>query len=157
MKTELLAMALEELDHPTYRRKNVALATSALDALHVEKPEVKAFYENHEGPFWSERLGYELLDICEGEVTVATATADCREFHHFPDSLICLTELSAAGQVLVAELPDFAIHEIDFEGTHLELLEGKLQARWTNFTNLLNDFFRPRESKNKQGSISMKN
>ena len=124
-----------------YRRPDKAIVGEVLRRLGVPSQSlVHVFFESYEGPFWSEYLGYELLDVLEGEETLETATATCRKTFAFPESSLVLTQLSS-GQVVVLNTERDKVYEVDFEGGDRLLVSDGLSPRWDSFRDFLLEYF----------------
>ncbi|NHZ93963.1 SMI1/KNR4 family protein [Massilia sp. CCM 8733] len=124
-----------------YFRQDKDLVDQALNRLMADHPLFRSFFETYEGSFWSEHLGYELLDIVDGSETVETSTGVCRNKFGFPPQFLVLTQLST-GQVVVLNVHTDKVYEVDFEGGEKLLLSGELPPRWTSFDEFLKDYFK---------------
>lgn len=85
-------------------------------------------------------MGCELMDLCEDEETIKSATELCRRQFRFPQNFLVLTKLSA-GQVVVLNTVDDKVYEVDFEGGEKLLLQGKIEPRWNHLHSFLIEFF----------------
>lgn len=128
------------LGEPIYERTSPELVARTLSDLGTTHQLLKSFFERFEGSFWSEHLGYEMLDLLEGEENVRLATEQCRQQFGFPDNFLILTQWSA-GQVVVLDVVKDEVFEVDFEGGERLLLEGSLQPRWNDFRSFLKEYF----------------
>lgn len=129
------------LSEKKYFRQDKDLVDQALNRLMVDHPLFRSFFETYEGSFWSEHLGYELLDIVDGSETVETSTDTCRAQFGFPPQFLVLTQLST-GQVVVLNVDNDKVYEVDFEGGEKLLLSGELPPRWMSFEDFLRDYFK---------------
>ena len=92
------------LQEKKYSRGDKNLVSQALGRLGGGHLLLQAFFEAYEGPFWSEYLGYELLDIADGSQTIETSTVICRNQFGFPPQYFVLTP-KKRGQVHLIEDP----------------------------------------------------
>ena len=92
------------------------------------------------GPFWSEALGFELLDALEGPETIRSITENCRQQFGFPDHVVVLSAPSA-GQVIALDVDSDKLFEVDFEGGEKLLALGQLTPRWNSFEAFLCEYF----------------
>jgi hypothetical protein len=132
---------VDSLHERKYFRQDKSLVDQALKRLKGDHPLLRSFFETYEGSFWSEHLGYELLDILDGSETVETSTEICRTNFGFPPQFFVLTQLST-GQVVVLNVDNDMVYEVDFEGGEKLLLSGELPPRWTSFDEFLRDYFK---------------
>lgn len=131
----------DSLDAPNYRRPEKMVATKALEKIcPVSHSLLQEFCEEYEGPFWSEFVGYELLDLVEGKETIVTSTEICRKQFRFPETCCVLTQLSS-GQVVVLDAERDKVYEVDFEGGEKRLADASLPARWESFESFLKEYF----------------
>lgn len=130
------------LSNSIYQRMDKNCVSQNLQYLDVEvNKNFKQFYETYEGPFSSNFLGFELLDLCNQETNIRSQTEVCRDIHRFPKRFLVLTEL-LGGEILVYDSETDFVFQVDFEGSDAEFLEGRLEPRWKSFYDFLNDFFR---------------
>ena len=138
---DLPDLVREELNTSIYERKDSSIIISAIKNLGVSPSRFFInFFENYTGPFWSEKLGYELLDLVEANPNIIKQTRICRELYKFPAKYIVLTELTA-GQVAVLNSTTDEVLEVDFEGGDELLRRGDLKPRWFSFREFLIDYF----------------
>lgn len=124
-----------------YARPDPDIVVDALHRLGVPPHSLlQAFFRKYEGPFWSEHLGYELLDVSEGVETVESATETCQQKFGFPRSAVVLTQLTS-GQVAVLNTEIDKVYEVDFEGGDVMLKTGELVPRWGTFRDFLLEYF----------------
>lgn len=128
------------LDGAVYLRHDHAAVDYALNNLGASHDLLAKFFRRYEGPFWSEYLGCEMMDMVEGGETVTSMTEGCRRMFGFPASIIVLTKISA-GQVVVLNQSDDKVFEVDFEGGDALLRQGKLRPRWNSFRCFLEEYF----------------
>lgn len=133
-----------KLADPIYARRNPDKVDTVLIDLGATNDVLRNFLRQYEGPFWSESLGLELLDIYEGNDSIRSVTGVCRQRFGFPDRLLVLTQLSA-GQVLVLDTVSDEVYEVDFEGGERLLLAGELEPRWDTFRSFLAEYFGDKE------------
>lgn len=126
---------------PEYKRAVPEHAASACSKLGVEPGDLFwEFFERFEGPFGSEVTGFELLDVCEGEPSVVSATGVCRGEHAFPPRYLILTNLLGGG-VLVYNVETRSVYNVGFEGGDELLREGNLEPEWNSFGEFLEEYF----------------
>jgi hypothetical protein len=94
----------------------------------------------YSGPFWSSRIGVELLEIIEAPRTVEVVTKICREKFGLPAGFFVLTDLTA-GQVVVLDDEKDQVYEMDFEGGEKLIANGNLPVRWPSVESFLMDCF----------------
>ena len=128
------------LAEPTYARANPDSVAPILSDLGVEHSLLRSFLERYEGPFWSEHIGCEMLDLYEGEETIKSATETCRQRFGFPSNLLVLSQLTA-GQIVVLDTSDDKVCEVDFEGGEELLKKKELEPRWDSFRSFLVEYF----------------
>lgn len=139
--SELPDRVRRRLADPIYQRKETLVAREALLALGVSVPELfRAFYEQYEGPFGSEKVAFSLLDLCADSPNIAQATATCRENYGWPPHFLVLTE-PLGNAVLVLDARDDQVFNVDFEGGDGLLLEGELAPAWKSFAEFLCYYF----------------
>lgn len=133
---------IDELKDPVYRRSNAQLVGAALERLGVTpSPEFCEFYQAYEGPFWSETLGIEVVDLIANEDSIEALTQLCRSRYNFPPQVLVLTQLCAGGTVHVLDTRSDQVLVVDFEGGHRLLAEGTLEADWPSFAVFLAVYF----------------
>ena len=129
------------LTDKVYKRYDRALAAEVLNKLNVSQNSLLFnFYINYEGPFWSEFLGYELLDVYEVIENIEAATSTCRDSFGFLESYLVISQISS-GQVLVWEAGTDMVYEVDFEGGEKLLLSGRVSPGWNSFREFLRGYF----------------
>tara|TARA_B100001559_G_C16494100_1_gene619882 strand:- start:941 stop:1363 length:423 start_codon:yes stop_codon:yes gene_type:complete len=132
---------LDELKEPTYKRDDSSVVKAALDELGLSPSSLFVeFFETYEGPFWSEKLGYEMLDIISESPNMVEHTTLCREQYEFPAEYLVLTEITT-GQVAVLNVSTDQVYEVDFEGGDELLKNAQLKPRWLSFREYLTDYF----------------
>lgn len=129
-----------KLSDQIYHRSQSDLVGNALADLAVKHELVQVFLNRYEGPFWSQRLGYEFLDLIEGNETIVSATQTCRDQYGFPGQFLVLSQLSA-GQIVVLDTLGDKVYEVDFDGGNKLLLAGGLAPSWDSFRSFLVDYF----------------
>ena len=130
----------QQLDS-TYERLDKKVVGAALSCLGIDAPAAFVeFYECYEGPFWSEDVPYELLDLVSETRNILEYTMLCRQQHNFPPKYLVLSELSA-NAALILDTESSKVFEVDFEGGDQMLLEGDLPERWTTFEAFLTEYF----------------
>jgi len=131
----------DALSDPQYQRVDEdELVAEALNRLGVRSELFHSFYQAYSGPFWSIRVGAELLDVIEGPNTVEVDTGICRKKFGLPANFFVLTKY-AAGQVVVLDDLSEKIYEMDFEGGVELLSSGTLPVRWTSLASFLIEYF----------------
>lgn len=129
------------LDADMYARKDKGAVIETFRRLKVNVPElVVEFFISFSGPFWSEALGVELLDIVEDDVNIEFMTNECRKWHSFPERFLVLTEM-CANEIVVLNTVNDKVYRVDFEGGHEKLVNEKLDEEWTSFEAFLIDYF----------------
>ncbi|MFI8618504.1 hypothetical protein ACIGHN_23670 [Acidovorax sp. NPDC077693] len=123
-----------------YVRNYSNLVGNQLRMLGVTHELLQSFYEKYVGPFWSERIGCELLDIVEGADNISAMTLVCRDEFNFFSKYLVISQL-AAGQVVVLDTHTDEVYEVDFEGGERMLMAGTLKPRWNSFEKFLMDYF----------------
>lgn len=132
---------LDELKDPIYKRDDSRVVKVGLDELGLSPSSLFVeFFGTYEGPFWSEKLGYEMLDIISQSPNILEHTALCKEQYGFPAEYLVLTEFTT-GQVVVLNISTDQVYEVDFEGGDELLNNGQLQPRWLSFREYLTDYF----------------
>ncbi|MBR1736425.1 MAG: SMI1/KNR4 family protein [Firmicutes bacterium] len=124
-----------------YKRNDKSEVLAAFERLNVKVSNIFGkFYMNYEGPFWSENMGTELLDIINGDANIEKLTIICRGEFDFPKKYLVLTELTV-GEVIVFDSISDKVFRVDFEGGDEMLREGKLKAEWGSFEEFLSEYF----------------
>lgn len=100
----------------------------------------REFYTQFQGPFASNRIGYELLDLIEQEESILSNTRIVRTKFDFPQRYVVLTSMNGHA-ILVYDIASSSIFDMDFEGGDKLLIEGRLPARWHNWWEFANDYF----------------
>ena len=130
-----------ELSDATYHRNDSSRVHEALEALGVSPSSFfVGFFSAYKGPFWSEKLGFELLDLIEDSPNIVEVTQACRQGFSFSDKYLALCELSA-GQVFVLDCESDGVYAVNFEGGETLLKDGKLEIRWKNFKGFIENYF----------------
>jgi hypothetical protein len=130
-----------KLSDPKFKRVDPKRVSAVLTELAVTTSETFVeFYGRYEGPFGSARLGYELLDLCVGDPSVASSTKICRAEYGFSDDYLVLTDL-LGGSVLVYGSDSDQVFDVDFEGGQGELAAGQLKPAWISFADFLQEYF----------------
>lgn len=133
--------ARRALAAPIFRRTNPTVVDPVLARLGVTAgPTFVEFFTAYEGSFGSKKIGFELLDLCEGNCSVASQTELCRAQHGFPRGFLVLTELFGGG-ALVYSTTDEAVYNVDFEGGDESLIAGTLLPQWPSFAEFLSEYF----------------
>lgn len=138
--TQIPSTVIDTLADPIYFRHDFEMVNSTLNDLGIKNDEFIAFERRYEGPFWSERIGVELLDLYQGDRSIRSVTEICRDQFGFPDKFVVLTELSS-GQVIILDSFSGNVYEVDFEGGEKKLINGDLRPRWESFYQFLIDYF----------------
>lgn len=123
-----------------YLRSDPSVVGMELKRVGVNHSLLQEFFEHYEGPFWSEYIGCELMDICADDENIVSATEICRKQFGFSIALLVLTRLTA-GQVVVLDCVQDKVYEVDFEGGDRLLLSGQLTPRWESFSSFLDEYF----------------
>jgi hypothetical protein len=132
---------LNELNQDIYTRDDSSVVSEELEKLGVSPSSFFIdFYRNFEGPFWSEKLGFELLDIEEDSPNISDVTAECRETFNFPKKYLALCELSV-GQIFVLDCETDSVFAVNFEGEEERLVKGELEPRWASFKGFIESYF----------------
>lgn len=141
MMIDLPESVKNELSDSAYDRADPEEVSRALEMFGVNPPVFFVdFYKKYEGPFWSEKLGYELLDLVEDCPNIVGHTKLCREQYEFPNQYLVLTEITT-GQVAVLNAETDQVFEVDFEGGDVLLKKGELEPRWNSFKEFVVDYF----------------
>ncbi len=138
--SELPVGLRELLSAPHDFRAEPRVAEAAIGRLGVSHALLESFFKMYEGPFWSDHLGCELMDLCAGDETIESATKTCRASFQFGPEFIILTQLTA-GQVLVLDADKDKVYEVDFEGAEKMLIAGRLEPTWRSLSAFLRDYF----------------
>jgi hypothetical protein len=98
------------------------------------------FYSKFHGPFRSDKIGFELLDVIEQDESIVTNTRLVREQLDFPSHYIVLTSMNGLA-VLIYNLKNGGVFDVDFEGGDELLLRGELPPRWRNWWDFADNYF----------------
>lgn len=129
------------LDSDLYFRKDKDPVIQAFRRLKVNvSGSVMEFFNNFSGPFWSETLGLEFLDIVEDDVNIEFMTNECRKCHFFPERFLVLTEM-CANEILVLNTINDKVYRVDFEGGQEDLVNDKLDEEWSSFEAFAIEYF----------------
>ena len=123
-----------------YVRMNSGTTKTRLADLSLCHADLIWFCEKYEGPFWSKKLGLEMLDAIEGVENICTATELCRSLYGFPSQYAVLSGL-VAGQAILLDCKRDRVFEVDFEGGDKLLVADQLPLRWRGFEDFLLDYF----------------
>ena len=98
------------------------------------------FFRRYWGPFHSERIGHEVLDLIEQDESIVSATQTVREEFGFANRFIVVSTLTGMS-VLVYDVESQRVFDVDFEGGERLLQSGRLEARWQSWNDFLTDYF----------------
>ena len=101
------------------------------------------FYRWHQGPFCSQQTGYELADLCitdKPDGSILQPTFILRETMGLPNKLLVISDLFVHA-ALFYNSESGCVYDVDFEGTHEELLANTLEPTYPSFTDFLLWYF----------------
>jgi hypothetical protein len=134
----------KSLDIATYGRPTGQLAdvAAAIGYLGLSQDSlVAAFYAKYRGVFDSANVGYDLLDLIEGQrESVLASTKVVRDKYGFAARFIVLTAMLGLA-VLIYDVETDRVYDVDFEGGERLLKEGKLEPSWDSFGDFLISYF----------------
>jgi hypothetical protein len=139
-----MSLAGTTLDDPAHARSSPASVDTAFARLGcpatTATAELAEFFRRYAGPFASEHIGFELLDIVEQAENVVTQTEACRRTHDFPLRYLVISNL-LGNAVLIFDCETGSVFDVDFEGGEELLKAGSLAARWASLDDFLASFF----------------
>lgn len=141
MMNQVPACVADVLDQSPYKRADASDILAFLSAEGIARDSAfGSFYRHFRGPFFSRKMGYELLDVTGGGETIAGNTRDCRHAHDFPDRYLAISNFIGAA-ILIYDKDSDQVFDVDFEGGDSELKAGTLAPRWRSFAEFLRDYF----------------
>ena len=124
-----------------YRRRSPEVVRDVFRQLGIDAPGLLLpFYLAFQGPFFSKKIGFELLDLIEQDENIQTVTQVCREEFGFPREALVLMDL-VANAVLVYDTRTDRVFNVDMEGGDIEFIQGRLDAKWNSFEAFLEFYF----------------
>ena len=131
-----------ELDSSAYKRSNSSRVDEAIAKLHVyPSADFLEFYKAYEGPFSSEKTGFELLDICEpSDNSIVSSTIMCRDQYELPRQFLVVSNY-LGNSVLVYDTESDKIYNMDFEGGDELVKLNKLEPQFRSFGSFLGWYF----------------
>lgn len=127
----------------TFRRLAIDEAAAGLRRLGVAKDsQLGSFFLRYAGPLASPNTGFELLDLVgeKGQHSVESSTSLVRSRFAWPARYLVLTNFLAGG-VMVYDISTEQVYDVDFEGGHALLKDGRLEPRYPSFVEFLRFFF----------------
>lgn len=131
----------QKLSDQVWKRSNQSgLGNGFLELGIPSSDPFREFYSSFQGPFRSDKSGYELLDVIDQEESIVANTRVVREEFKFPRRYVILTSMNGLA-ALVYDLETGCVFDVDFEGGDKLLVEGQLTPRWQSWWEFAVEYF----------------
>jgi hypothetical protein len=121
---------------PDEERLDAALASLGI----VGTDDFAQFFRRFWGPFRSDSIGHELLDVIEQDESILSNTKTARQELGLPERFVVVSTLNGLS-VLVYDAQSGLVYDVDFEGGDELLKAGQLPPRWRSWNDFVSDYF----------------
>jgi hypothetical protein len=129
------------LNDSAWLRQSTVGLDDALSELGIAiTDDIGEFFFKYWGPFSSDSVGYELLDLVEDDESILTSTRVGHEVLGFPSCFVILSSMNGLA-VLVYDSATGCVYDVNLEGGDQLLKAGQLTPRWHSWNDFLLSYF----------------